>query len=192
MDIQGLKTAFLVFLRVAFRKHRTRAVLVMVLVPVGILSASALIFPYSREIVYDMHTVFATCLPDRVDTCAARVELIIGNTGNSEESVNLAWPDYQGNWIRGQRVLNITADRRRSRDPVITCEAPTGRQECIIGQFAPGALVILHMDCYQCSRQQVHRLAETPLAIQTEAHTAYGDPRVAVLLRRLLALAHLF
>jgi len=89
-------------------------------------------------------------------------------------------------------VLNISADRRRSRDPVITCEAPTGRQECIIGQFAPGALVILHMDCYQCSRQQVHRLAETPLAIQTEAHTAYGDPRVAVLLRRLLALAHLF
>ncbi|MBF8270093.1 MAG: hypothetical protein HW386_1802 [Gammaproteobacteria bacterium] len=192
MDIQGLKETTLNFLGESSHTHPIRTVLMMALLPLGLFSAGALLFPYHREIVYEMHTVFATCLPDKADTCAARVELIIGNTGNAEESVNLTWPDYQGSWTRGERVLNISADRRRNRDPAITCAIASGRQECIIDQFDPGAMVILHMDCYQCSRQQVQRLAETPLGVQTEAHIAYGDPRVAVLLGRLLVLAQFF
>ena len=174
------------------RKHYIRTVLIIVLATTGGYTIFGLVFPFQREIVYEMHTVFATCPPSMAGNCVARVELVIGNTGHAEESVSLAWPDYQGNWTRGERVLNISADRRRARDPFVSCAVVPGQQECIIRQFSPGALVIMHLDCYQCSRQQVQLLAETPLVIQTEAHTAYGDPRVAVLLRRLLALAHLF
>ena len=174
------------------QKHYLRIVLITALLATGVLSAVALLLPHSREIVYEMHTVFATCLPSGPNNCAARMELLIGNTGSALEFVNLTWPRVEGGWTSSHDVLNISADTPRSRDPLITCASSAGRQECRIEQLAPGALVILHMDCYQCGRQQVQWLAETPLTIQTEAHAAHGDPRMTVFLRRLLVLAELF
>ena len=192
MDSGSPPNTMLGYLFEKFQKHYLRIVLIIALLATGVLSAAALLLPHSREIVYEMHTVFATCLPSGSNQCAARMELLIGNTGSALEFVNLTWPRVEGGWSSSHNVLNISADNRRSREPSITCANSAGRQECRIEQFAPGALVILHMDCYQCSLQQVQWLAETPLTIQTEAHAAHGDPRMTVFLRRLLVLAELF
>ncbi|MBI2994946.1 MAG: hypothetical protein HYY48_12340 [Gammaproteobacteria bacterium] len=178
--------------RESLRKYFVQTILVIVLIPAGVFSASSVLFPFSREIVYDMHTVFSTCHAIRAGQCVARMELIIGNTGHTDETVNLVWPRFEGPWSQYHNVLDISADRPRGGDPVVRCSVAEGRQECSIEQFAAGALVIMQLDCYRCSKREVEMLGDTPLEIQTGAHASYGDPRVTLLFRRLLALARLF
>jgi hypothetical protein len=193
MPIRDLKAALPEFLHGPFSEHPIRGTLIIAFAAAGFISLIAMFFPYSREIVYDMHAVFATCLTrGGTKNCAARMELIIGNTGDREESVTLVWPRFEGAWTSGHNVFNISADRPRDHNPDIQCTAMAGRQECSISRFAPGTLVILRMDCLQCSSSEVRLLDETPLEIMADAHVAYGDPRVTVMFRRLLALVQLF
>lgn len=180
------------FLRESLRRHLLRTVLVIVLVPVGALSAVSLVFPFQREIVYDLHTVFADCRVSGTGQCVARMELVIGNTGDTDEAVSLTWPRFEGPWSRDHNVLDVSADRPRTRDPVIDCSVTEGRQDCRIDGFAAGALLIMRMDCFRCSPREVALLEETPLEIRTGAHTTWGDPRMTLLFRRLLGLARLF
>ena len=184
------------FLRTYFRNHAVLAITVLALVTLGLFSTIAVLFPSSREIFYEMHPVFTMCMPSTnksgTATCVARMELNIGNTGDTEESVTLVWPHFEGGWSSGHNVLNISADRRRSHDPVVDCEVKDGKQECVFDRFSAGALIVMHMDCYQCNSQEIGLLRETPLEVSTDAHAVYGDPRVTLLLRRLMALAQLF
>ena len=194
--MQPAKLNLIELLQETFRNHAVLAITGMALITFGIFSTIAILFPFNREIFYEMHPVFSMCLPssagENTQACVARMELNVGNTGDTEESVALRWPDITANWSTGHNVFNISADRRRSHDPVIHCEMTDGRQECTIEQFAAGTLVVMHMDCLRCNSQEISRLHETPLEIQSEAHTFYGDPRVTLLLRRLMALAQLF
>jgi len=183
------------FFRDALREHLLLTVFLVGLLPAGAFSVISMAFPFGREIVYDTHTVFATCGSSGAIAgrhCTARVELIIGNTGNSEESVRIVWPRYEGPWGRDHNVLDISADRPRSGDPVIDCTVAEGRQECAIDRFAAGALVVMHLDCYRCSKREVEWLDDSPLEVQSAAHVSYGDPRVTLLFRRLTALVRLF
>lgn len=183
------------FLRDSYRNRSILTIAITSLVVLGFLSTLAMLFPFNREIFYEQHPVFSTCMRTagkETTTCAARMELQVGNTGNSEESVTLVWPRYEGGWTSGHKVLNISADRRRSHDPEIHCEVDGDRQECDITRFAAGTLVVMHMDCYQCGKHEIKLLHETPLQVQTGARVFQGDPRVTVLFRRLTALAQLF
>ena len=183
------------FLRDCYRNHSILTIAGISLAVLGFLSTLAMLFPFNREIFFEQHPVFATCMATAgkgTKTCVARIELQVGNTGNTEESVNFTWPHYEGGWTSGHQVLNISADRRRSHDPDIRCQVDEEQQECAITRFAAGTLIVMHMDCLQCDRQEIKLLHETPLQIQTEAHIFHGDPRVTVLFRRLTALAQLF
>jgi len=175
------------FLRQAMRRRFLQTVLILGLVPVA---AFSLLSPFSREIVYDMHAVFSMCQPG--GECVGRVELIIGNTGDTNERVTLVWPRLEGPWSRDHNVLDISADQPRQGDPVIDCVAGGGRQECTIEQFPAGALVVMHLDCLRCSKRELGWVADTPLQVQSAAHVSYGDPRVTLLFRRLMSFAQLF
>jgi len=182
-------------LRDYYRNHAVLAIAIMALITLGLFSTIAILFPFKREIFYEMHPVFTMCLPASTGTgenCVARMEINIGNTGDTEEMAALRWPHVQGNWTSGHDVFNISADRRRSHDPLVRCEVLEEEQECTIDQFAAGTLVVMRLDCFQCSSHEISLMKETPMDIQSEAHTFYGDPRVTLLLRRLMALAQLF
>lgn len=127
-----------------------------------------------------------------METCVARMELNIGNTGETEETVTFRWPHFAGGWAGGHDVFNISADRRRSHDPVVHCRDKKGQRECVIDQLAAGTLIVMHLDCYQCNSHEVDLLRTTPLEVRTDAHAVHGDPRVTLLLRRLMSLAQLF
>ena len=171
------------------RNHIALAVIALVLVTTGLYT----LLPSSREVFYEMHPVFTLCRPATGGTtCAARMELNIGNTGNTEESVSLVWPHFEGGWTSGNDFFDISADRPRGRDPEVNCDTSGGRRECDIERFAAGALVVMHIDCIQCSKREVRLLQKTPLEIQTDARAVYGNPRVTLLLRRLTAFAQLF
>ena len=182
------------FLRDNYRNHSILTIIVMSLLVLGFLSTLAMLFPFNREIFYAQHPVFSTCMPAAgkgTRTCVARMELQVGNTGNTEETITFIWPHYEGSWTSSHRVLNISADRRRSHDPEVHCEVNEQQQECTITRFAAGTLIVMHMDCYQCDQREIKILQDTPLQIRTEAHAFYGDPRVTLLFRRLTALAQL-
>lgn len=171
------------------RNHIALAVIALLLVTTGLYT----LLPSGREVFYEMHPVFTLCRPAAGGTaCAARMEVNVGNTGEAEESVTLAWPHFEGGWTSGYDFFDISADRPRSHDPVVSCETSGGRRACAIDRFAPGALMVMHIDCIQCSKREVRLLQKTPLEIHTEARAVRGNPRVTLLLRRLTAFAQLF
>ena len=181
------------FLRESFRNHFGLTLIAAVLITLGLFTTVSTLLPSSREIFYEMHPVFTLCRPaSGSSTCVARMELNIGNTGETEESVNLVWPQFKGGWTSGKDIFDISADRPRGHDPVVNCAATDGRQECDIDRFAAGTLIVMHIDCTRCNRRQVKLLQETPLEIHTGAHAVYGNPRDTLLWRRLMAFAQLF
>lgn len=182
------------FIKKMLREHLVLSVLILVLAPFTTLSLASLFFASDREIVYTMNKVFANCglsgIPER--DCVALYEIIIGNTGMQDETVRLVWDFDLSAWERGQQILNISADRPRGHDPVLACKTSEFHSECGMEKFAPGALVIMKITCLACSSQTIGRMEDKPVAVQTAAHMARGDPRVTIVFRRLQNLMNLF
>ena len=182
------------FIKKMIREHLVLTVLIGVLAPFATLSIVSLFFASDREIVYELHKVFAYCGLSRIPgkDCTAVYEVIIGNTGIKDETVRLVWHFDLSTWERGQRILNISADQPRGHDPELGCDTSGAKSECVLKNFAPGALVIMKFTCLACSSQVVSIMEDKPVAVQTEASIAHGDPRVTIVFRRLLNLLNLF
>ena len=182
------------FIKKALREHLVLTVLIGILAPFTTLSLISLFFASEREIVYEFNEVFTYCGLSRTpgNDCTALYELIFGNTGLQEETVRLVWPFDLSPWEREQQVLNIAADQPRGHDPRIACETSGTQSECIMENFAPGALVILKFSCLACSGHDTGMMEEKTVAIETGAAVAHGDPRVTTVFRRLQNLLHLF
>jgi len=182
------------FIKKSLREHLVLTVLIGVLAPFTTLSLVSLFFASEREIVYVLNEVFSQCglskIPGR--DCTAIYEFIIGNTGEQEETVRLVWPFDLSPWERGQQVLNIAADQSRGHDPQIACETSGTQSECVMENFAPGALVIMKFSCMACSGHDTGMMEEKTVAVETEAAVAHGDPRVTTVFRRLQNLLNLF
>jgi hypothetical protein len=169
-------------------------VLIGVLAPFTTFSLVSLFFASEREIVYVLNKVFTQCGLSKIPgkDCTAIYELIIGNTGTREETVRIVWPFDLSAWDRGQQVLNIAADQPRGHDPQLACETSGTQSECIMENFAPGALVIMKFSCLACSGHETGMMEEKTVTVETTAAIAHGDPRVTTVFRRLQNLLNIF
>ena len=165
-----------------------------ILVPVTILTAIFLFIYSNREIVYKTDINSKCGLSgSRGKDCAGVYHIIIGNTGAREEKVRLLWPRDLSAWGNADfRIMNITADRPRAHDPVCKCAITGIERVCAINNFAPGTLVIMEFECYACSKEEISRLVDTPVTVQTEANTLHGDPRITTLFWRMQNLLNVF
>lgn len=182
------------FIKRSLREHLVLTVVIGVLAPFTTLSVASLLFASEREIVYELNEIFIQCGLSKIPgkDCTALYEFIIGNTGVQEETVRLVWPFDLSPWNREQKVLNIAADQPRDHDPRITWQTSGTRSECILENFAPGALVIMKFSCLACSGHDAGTMKGTTIAVETEAAVARGDPRVTTMSRRLQNLLNLF
>jgi len=182
------------FIKKSLREHLVLALLIVVLLPFTGLSVFSLFYSSSREIVYDQNKVLEYCAhagtPGK--NCTALYEIIIGNTGSQEETVRLAWPFDLSAWERGQKILNIAADEPREHDPRLACETSPTQSACTLDNFAPGTLVIMKFTCLACSGLEVGRMEGKPVAVESTAKIAHGDPRVNTIFRRFENLLSIF
>ena len=182
------------FIKKSLREHLVLTVVIGVLAPFTTFSAVSLFFASEREIVYELNEIFSQCGLSKIPgkDCTALYELIIGNTGVQEETVRLVWPFDLSPWERGQKVLNIAADQPRAHDPQIICQTSGTQGECVMDNFAPGALVIMKFSCLACSGHDAGTMEGKPVVVETTASVAHGDPRVNTLFRRMQNFLNLF
>jgi len=182
------------FIKKMVSEHLVLSVLIGILAPFTTISLVSLFFASEREIVYELHEVVTYCALSGTPgkNCVATYELIIGNMGEKEETVRLVWPFDLSPWERDQQVMNIAADQPRPHDPGIACETSGSQSECIMENFAPGALVIMKFSCLACSGSDIGMLEEKKVSLETGANVAHGDPRVTTVVRRLQNLLSLF
>ena len=182
------------FIKDSLREHMVLAVFTGILAPFTAISLVSLFFASEREIVYELNEVVTYCTLSGTPgkNCVALYELIIGNTGGQEETVRLIWPFDLSPWEREQQVLNIAADQPRSHDPGVACDISESQSECVMENFAPGALVIMKFSCLACSGNDIGMLEENKVSLETGASVAHGDPRVTTVVRRLENFLNLF
>ena len=177
------------------REHLFMFIIALCLLPLGAASIRSLYFISGSEITYDEYTVFAMCdlkgAPKGRD-CVGRYEIIIGNTGDREETVVLSWPPALSDWSQDYRVLNIAADASRDHDPSFSCSTSESRFECHIERFAPGAMIDISLSCLPCGGKELQLINGTPAVLESNARIYKGDPRVNVLWRRVHGFLQIF
>ena len=182
------------FIKKALREHLVLVLLVLVLLPFTGLSVFSLFFSSAREIVYEQNKIFEFCAPSGTPgkSCTALYEFIIGNTGSRKETIRLAWPFDLTTWERRQKIMNIAADQPREHDPRLACDTSPTQSACVLSDIAPGTLVIMKFTCFACSNLDIGRMDEKPVAVETTAKIAHGDPRVNTIFRRFQNLLSIF
>ena len=175
------------FLRL-LKDYLPKAVLLLLILPAGAVSVAALVWRSEHEVLWHGSWVFRDCRLSgghENSRCIAQYEFSFGNTGDHSEKVSVRWPVDLRNWSVDSRVLNISAGRRRTNDPLFNCEKFEADTRCSISDFAAGTLLIVNLRCLLCDRKDLLAVGQISPTVVSEAKVYDTDPRATLLFRRL-------
>jgi len=170
------------------RNHLPLAVILLIVIPVGAVSVTALVWQSEHEVLWHGSWILKHCglaAIDKETNCIGQYELSFGNTGDHPEEVLIDWPVDLRRWSMDWRVLNLSADRRRANDPKFTCPKEAEKTTCTITDFAAGTLLIIKLRCLLCGPAELQAFEEHPPAVTSQAKVHASDPRATLLFRRL-------
>jgi hypothetical protein len=170
------------------RNHLPLAVILLLVIPVGAVSVTALVWQSEHEVLWHGSWILKHCgltANGTESNCIGQYELSFGNTGDHGEEVLLDWPVDLRQWSMDWRVLNLSADRRRANDPNFTCRKMAESTTCAIADFAAGTLLTIKLRCLLCNRAQLHAMDQNPPVVTSQARVYSSDPRATLLFRRL-------
>jgi len=170
------------------RNHLPLAVILLMVIPVGAVSVTALLWQTEHEVLWHGNWILKHCgltVADKASNCIGEYEMSFGNTGDHGEEILLDWPVDLRQWSMDWRVLNLSAGRRRANDPKFTCRNMTENTTCTIADFAAGTLLIIKLRCLLCGPTELHALEEHPPTVTSQANVYASDPRATLLFRRL-------
>lgn len=170
------------------REHLITIVALLVIVPLGAISARALLWHSEREVLWHGAWTLQYCrlLAGNGGTnCIGQYELSFGNTGRHTELVLIDWPVDLRHWSMKSKVLNISAERQRANDPEFSCKKRAEETNCAISDFAAGTLLIITFRCLSCDQRELQAVGNNLPTVSSEARVYASDPRATLLFRRL-------
>ena len=175
-------------IRQLLREHLLGGIALLLFLPVSAISVLALAWPVDREVLWYGDWVFSQCglkSAPVAGNCVAQYELAIGNSGSTEERVDVDWDVDLRAWTLDHRVLDLSGDRARAHDPVLDCRREAERMQCSLDRFAAGTLVIIRLRCLLCARNTLRHVGDSPPRLLSTARVHRSDPRATLLFRRL-------
>jgi hypothetical protein len=176
------------FLRRVFGGKLVAAGLLILLIPVSAISVISIFWQPEHEVLWHGSWLINNCnilQSQDGSKCIGQYELSVANTGDQPELVQIRWPLDLGHWSVDQKVLNLSADRKRLNDPDIACDWHAAEAKCSIKDFAAGTLLLITLRCLSCERAALEFLSSHPPTIISDAKVYESDPRGTLLFRRL-------